>query len=51
MLVHVHLEDLKSHEALYQGLAEYELLDSGSFCVSFGTPKNNPRGKYSKKGY
>lgn len=50
MLVHVHLEDLKSHEALYQGLAEYELLDSGSFCVSFGMAQEQSTWKVLKKG-
>lgn len=50
MLVHVHLEDLKTQDTLYQGLAEYELLDSGSFCVSFGTPQEQSTWKVLKKG-
>lgn len=50
MLVHVHLEDLKTKETLYKGLAEYELLDSGSFCVSFNTPSEHSTWKVLKKG-
>ncbi|MDO4664011.1 MAG: hypothetical protein Q4A59_03915 [Erysipelotrichaceae bacterium] len=50
MLVQVHLEDLKSQETLYHGLAEYQLLDTGSFCVSFGTAKEQSTWKVLKKG-